>query len=121
MDKEDAGQWKGLRRGWCLGDKAFRKALLDQMKERRGVNHYGEERFESDEAKAEGILDEELRRRGWRPEELQARRKGDKNKVRMAARLRRETTMTLKWIAEHLAMASWTNVSNLLAALNEGT
>jgi len=24
--------------------------------------------------------------------------------------------MTLKWIAQHLAMGSWTNVSNLLAS-----
>jgi hypothetical protein len=42
------------------------------------------------------------------------RQKGDKQKVRMAARLRRETTMSLKWIAQRLAMGSWTNVSNLL-------
>jgi hypothetical protein len=40
---------------------------------------------------------------------------GDKHKVQMAGRLRRETTMTLKWIAERLAMGTWTNVSNLLA------
>ena len=32
------------------------------------------------------------------------------------SRLRRDTTMTLKWLAERLAMGSWTNVSNLLAA-----
>ena len=37
-------------------------------------------------------------RRGWRQEELKNRRKGDKNKVRIAVRLRQETTMTLKWI-----------------------
>jgi hypothetical protein len=33
----------------------------------------------------------------------------------MAVRLRRETTMTLKWVAERLVMGSWSNVSNLLA------
>jgi hypothetical protein len=33
----------------------------------------------------------------------------------MAPRLRAETTMTLKWIAERLAMGSWINVSNLPA------
>jgi hypothetical protein len=36
--------------------------------------------------------------------------------VRLAARLRNETTMSLKWIAQHLAMGSWTHVSNLLGA-----
>ena len=32
----------------------------------------------------------------------------------MAARLRRDKPMTLKWIAERLAMGNRTNVSNLL-------
>jgi hypothetical protein len=32
----------------------------------------------------------------------------------MAARLRKETTMSLKWIAEQLEMGSWTYVSDLL-------
>jgi REP element-mobilizing transposase RayT len=41
--------------------------------------------------------------------------KGDQGKVAMAVRLRRETPMTLKWVAERLAMGSWSNVSNLLA------
>ena len=47
---------------------------------------------------------------------LQSRRKGDKDKVAIAARLRRETTMSLKWLAARLVMGSWTNVANLLAA-----
>ena len=113
---EQTQEFKAVRRGWCLGDKTFRKELLSQMQERRGPEHYGEERFESDEAKALGIVEQELKRRRWKQEELKARRKGDKNKVAIAARLRKETTMTLKWIAEHLEMGSWNNVSNLLAA-----
>ncbi|MDR3575459.1 MAG: hypothetical protein P4L50_16485, partial [Anaerolineaceae bacterium] len=90
-----------------------RKELLEQMGERRGANHYGEEVRETDVAKAERIVVEELRRRGWSEAELGERAKG---KVAMAARLRRETTMTLKWVAERLAMGSWSNVSNRLAA-----
>lgn len=113
---ELAQEFKAVRRGWCLGDKAFRKELLSQMQARRGPEHYGEERFESDEARALAIVEEELKRRKWKEEDLKSRRKGDKNKVAIAARLRRETTMTLKWIAEHLAMGSWNNVSNRLAA-----
>jgi putative transposase len=113
---EQAQEFKAVRRGWCLGDKAFRKELLAQMQEQRGPNHYGEERFESDEAKALRILTEELKRRRWTEAQLPTRCKGDKQKVKMARRLRCETTMTLKWIAKRLAMGSWTNVSNLLAA-----
>jgi hypothetical protein len=36
--------------------------------------------------------------------------------VELARRLRTETTMTLRWIAERLQMGSWTYVSNLLHA-----
>ena len=49
-------------------------------------------------------------------EGLKAWRNGDKKNMAITARLRKETTMTLKWIAEHLEMGSWTHVSNLLAA-----
>jgi hypothetical protein len=34
--------------------------------------------------------------------------------VRIALRLRRETTMTLKWVAEQLAMGTWANVARRL-------
>jgi len=43
-------------------------------------------------------------------QELRVAPKRDKPKVRMAARLRCETTMSLKWIAEHLPISSWTNL-----------
>jgi len=42
---------------------------------------------------------EELKRREWKESELDLRPKGDKVKITMAKRLRKETTMTLKWIA----------------------
>ena len=113
---EDQGeQWKRVRRGWCLGDQRFRKELLGQMSERIGQSHYGGERQESGEEKAEGIVSEELRRRRWTESDLVGRRKGDAEKIKIALRIRRETIMTLKWIAQRLRMGSWTNVSNCLA------
>jgi len=51
----------------------------------------------------------------WTAEDLKRRRKGDAKKVRIAQRLRAETTMTLKWIAGELRMGTWTHVSNLLS------
>ena len=83
--QEQPDEWKQVRRGWYLGDKTFRKELLAQMRERRRPNHYGEERFESDEEKAGRIVAEELKRRGWAETELQKRAKGDKHKVGIAA------------------------------------
>ena len=113
---DDPETFKGLRRGWFLGDKAFREELLEQMIERMGAEHYGEERRETDEQKAERIVAGELKRRGWKESELGLRRKADRVKIALAQRLRKETTMSLKWIALRLQMGSWTYVSNLLAA-----
>jgi len=69
-----------------------------------------------DEQKAERIVTGELKRRGWKESPLGLRPKADKVKIALAQRLRKETTMSLKWIALRLQMGSWTYVSNLLAA-----
>jgi len=113
--EDDRGQWKAVRRGWCLGDPRFREELLAQMSGQAGEHHGGEEKQESAEQHAARMALEELNRRGWAEDELKRRRKGDGEKVKIAARLRRETTMTLKWIAERLYMGTWTNVANCLA------
>jgi len=52
-----------------------------------------------------------MRRRRRTREQLTGWRKGDKRKVRIALRLRRETTMTLKWMAEQLAMGTCANLA----------
>ena len=99
-----------------MGSKQFREELLAAATERMKPTHYGAERQEAEEAKAEQKVRKELGRLGWDEEELRRRRKGAKAKVRLAEGLRRETTMSLKWIAERLRMGSWTYVSNLLGA-----
>jgi hypothetical protein len=53
---------------------------------------------------------------GWASAALRQAGKGDARKVRLAARLRKETTMSLRWIAQPLAMGRWPHVSNLLGA-----
>ena len=113
---DDPDTFKAVRRGWYLGDKTFRAELVEQMNEKMGAEHYGEERRETDEQKAERIVTEELKRRGWKESELGLRPKAAKAKIALALRLRKETTMSLKWIALRLQMGSWTYVSNLLGA-----
>ena len=88
--------------------------MLAQATERVGAQHNGAERQEIGEAKAERLLREELKKLLWTEEDLTQRRKGDPGKVRIARRLRQETTMTLAWIAQRLRMGVWTHVSNLL-------
>ena len=97
-----------------MGDKAFRKELLGQMKEQMREHHFGEERLETEQEQAEGIVREGLRRLGWKGADLVARQKGDREKVRLAIRLRDETTMTIKCIARRLRMGTWTHLNNLL-------
>jgi hypothetical protein len=55
-----------------------------------------------------------LRRRKWDEGTLAARRKGDAVKVAIAERLRRETTVTLAWIAERMQMGAKTHLAHLL-------
>jgi hypothetical protein len=62
---------------------------------------------------------EELVRRGWKKEELAKRRKGDKEKVKIALRLRSETPMTLAWIAEQLKMGTPGSLANSLRAAKQ--
>jgi REP element-mobilizing transposase RayT len=109
---EDGEEFRALQRGWCLGGEEFRKELLAQMSS--GPEHYGEEIRESGEEKARRVLEAELQKLGWRTGDLQARRKGDPQKVRLALRLRGETTMTLGWIAQALQMGTKTYLSHLL-------
>ena len=63
---------------------------------------------------AERFVAEELLVLGWDSRHLQARRKGDPRKARIALRLRRETTMTRAWIGTHLHMGSPGHVNCLL-------
>ncbi|HXP59569.1 MAG TPA: hypothetical protein VN829_03705 [Dongiaceae bacterium] len=94
-----------LPRGWCLGSEQFRQELLLQMITVQGSKFARPEWQETARKKAERILAEELQRRGWGVQRLEHLRKADPEKLRIAARLRAETTVTLKWITEHLSMA----------------
>jgi REP-associated tyrosine transposase len=101
-------------RGWYVGGEEFRQELLEQVNELAAPLHRGPDIQEAAVAKAERILSEELNRLRWLPEHLRARRKGDPQKVRIALRLRKETTMTLAWIAARLCMGTPSHLACLL-------
>ena len=84
------------------------------MSERMGAEHYGEERAETAEALAELLIAEELKLGRWQEADLKTRPKGDSVKVALAARLRAETTMTVGWITERLAMVTRSYLTHLL-------
>jgi len=68
------------------------------------------------EARAEGIIAEELKRLRWQAAVLNRRAKSDPGKLAMAARLRRETTMTIQEIADRLQMGSRKSIAPKLHA-----
>ena len=105
-------EWQAIRRGWCLGEESFRQELLAQMEGRMGEHHYGLERSESSVAKAARVVREALAQAGWTEDELGSRPKGDP--VKVALRLRQETTVTLKWISARLQMGAWTHLNKRL-------
>ena len=78
------------------------------------------------EQKAERLLKAELEKQGWKEQSLTMVSKSHPVKIQLARLFRKESTMSLKWIAQRLQMGSWTYVSNLLNArsntqpLNQG-
>jgi REP element-mobilizing transposase RayT len=114
LEKADEPALQAFRRGWCLGGEDFRKQMLQQMEGKLSEHHAGQLRQETAEAKAERIVAEELARAGWGEKDLADRRKSDPAKLAIAARLRKETTLSIKAIAArvHLGTSKGAN-SNL--------
>lgn len=113
-EETDATEWKPLRRGWCLGSEEFRAKLLEQMEPKLGEHHSGQLRHESAEAKGERIIAEELRRLMCKERYIKEQPKSDPEKLVIAGRLRRETTLTIREIAKRLRMGSWKSLNNKL-------
>jgi hypothetical protein len=111
---EGDGDFETLRSDWCHGSEQFRLELPAQVNELASANHAGPEINQAADAKAEAILQEELKRLAWGALELEGHSKGHPHKIRIAARLRRETTMTMEWIANRLKMGAPTHVAHLL-------
>ncbi len=110
MDEE----FQAVRSGWCFGDEEFRKDLLSHIDGVAGDSHFGSEFQEAAEVKATRIIDEELQQSLWAEAELELKRKGDPVKLRIARRLREETTVTLQWISARLRMGTKSHLSHLL-------
>jgi hypothetical protein len=100
------GQFAAVRGGWCVGSEEFRRELLSQMTQAIRPNHYGAERQENAEHRAEQIIATELKRLRQSEASLRKSARGEPFKVKIAAQLRAQTTLPLKWIADRLQMGS---------------
>ena len=83
-------------------------------------NHSAEVRQESALAKAERIVAQELARRGWTEADLDRRRKNDPGKLEIAARLRKETILSLKSIAARVPLGTSKGASATLHSWMRG-
>jgi putative transposase len=119
---EGASLQSTLRRGWYFGSQAFRERLLDMIgrkqggaRERRG-EHYEAAAMGRDWAKAEAerIVQRELQAAGLTEEGLAALPRSEPLKWRIAGAIRKQTTVSLEWIARRLDMGTESNVSHRL-------
>jgi hypothetical protein len=82
--------------------------------------HSGELRRETAEQKANRIIAEELLFRGWKEADLTTRRRSGRGKLAIAARLRSETTLPIKWIAARVHIGTAKGAKTVLFHLARG-
>jgi hypothetical protein len=104
LEEVDEAALAEFRRAWSVAGEAFRQQGLEPIEGKAGENHPGRTRLETAEAKADRIVAEELARRRWTVADLASRQKSDPTKLALAARLRQETTLSVKQIAERLRL-----------------
>jgi hypothetical protein len=108
-----------IRRGWFLGSKDSRREFLLRFAAGKRRKGQGEIWREVMEERAELLVGELLKRRKWDEGRLKREKKGHAVKVEFAKRLRKETTMSVPWIAKRLWMGSPNYLYTLLYQRNE--
>jgi hypothetical protein len=80
--------------------------MLEEIEKVEVASVSGGLRQETAINKGDRIVAEELKRLQWTEEDLRRRRKNDPGKLRIAARLRRETILSLRSIATRVGLGS---------------
>ena len=116
---EEQGLQSTLRRGWYWGSQEFREKLL-KLKRESGISetnkNYRSSRQERDYglAEAERLVIEGLAKHGLGEKDLNWLKGSDSRKVSIAREIVQRTSVSMRWIAERLAMKSAGNVSQQL-------
>jgi len=112
-------EWEALRRGWYLGGEGFLEKLERYLGEaiegRQRESHSWEAKAAHDQAAAAAALAQGLAVLGLSATELKQKPKGAAEKAVLAWWLRQRTTVSLRWLSEHLAMGHLTRVSQAVA------
>lgn len=111
--------YKRYCRGWFLGSAKAKKDLTEDLAESLpSVDWEGVDLKELNEARWERVVVEEMVRQKVTEADILSSPKGVEWKVRIAKRLRKETTAKNPWIAERLGMGHPNYVSNLVNKKN---
>lgn len=115
----DEKRWSGIRRGWRFGAEDFLERLVGSgvAENANREIHEGDAVAETMEEKSTCVIAEFLGKRKVELEELRARRKGDPLKIELAAELRKQTSMSMSWIARELNAGAPNSVWNAMRRL----
>ncbi len=114
LEDERTDAYRAIRRAWRFGSEEFVERMAEHLEEGIGENQTLAGTGRKD-GTAGRTSDRRRIARGWMAAAPTGERaKEHPVKVELARKLRRETTMTLQWIAEALCMGSWSYVFNLL-------
>jgi REP element-mobilizing transposase RayT len=115
----DEKLWSGIRRGWRFGAEDFLERLVEAgvAENANREIHEGDAVAETMEEKARCVIAEFLGKREVGLEELRARRKGDPLKIELASELRKQTAMSMGWIAKELNAGAPNSVWNAMRRL----
>jgi len=94
---------KGAVRQWTI---RFEESLEKSIMAKRSKNR--------PKRRPQRLVGQALKKLGWKESNVTRLRKGDPKKIRIALRLRRETTMGLAWIVQRLHMGTKTHLAHLL-------
>jgi REP element-mobilizing transposase RayT len=107
--------------GWYLGGEGFRDWLLDGIEKRlvgRSASYRSSDQaHEHGERRAKELLESGCRFFGWDAAEMKGLRGGDMHRLLLAELIKQQTSVSQKWIAEHLSLKSAGNVSQQLRRL----
>jgi len=117
-------EWRGLRRGWYVGDPEFGEKLGMKLEKavtgRRRESHTGLAKAAHGEAAAQRRLKRALDSLGLTMQQLKALPKGAAEKVVLAWWLREGTTVSLRWVSERLKLGHYTRVTQAISRMNRG-
>ena len=112
--------WEEFRGGWQIGSEPFRQSLLERLEATRTPEVSGRVWKESAELQAERIIQQRVSELGWDELEMGRRSKTDPTKLAIARELRRDTMMTIRWLADRLHLGTRNTLRNSLYASVDG-